>query len=70
MNMEPIENQKQKDVSFCKRKKHIMKKLIELSTLCDVNIFMTIFNKEKQAVFEYRSETKFDADVVQKLTHT
>ena len=47
-----------------------MKKLIELSTLCDVNIFMTIFNKEKQAVFEYRSETKFDAEVVQKITNT
>ena len=63
-NMEPVLTQKQKDVTFCKRKKHIMKKLIELSTLCDVNIFMTIFNKEKQAIFEYRSDTTFDADVV------
>ena len=47
LNEFPIQNAKQRDVTFCKRKKHCMKKLIELSKLCDVNIFLTIFNKEK-----------------------
>ena len=43
----PIKNLKQRDSTFCKRKKNIMKKLMELSKLCDVNIYMTIFNKDK-----------------------
>ena len=60
----PIKNLKQRDSTFCKRRKNIMKKLMELSRLCDVNIYMTIFNKDKQSIFEYCSSKEFNVDVV------
>ena len=63
-----IENQQQRNVSFCKRKKHIVKKLVELGILTDVNIYFMIFDREKQKVFEYRSKLEFDSNVVQTLT--
>ena len=33
-------------VTYCKRKKGLLKKSIELSILCDVTMFMVIYDKE------------------------
>ena len=37
-----IENDNTRKVTLCKRKKGLMKKMIELSILCDLKIFMLI----------------------------
>jgi len=43
-------------VTFCKRKRGILKKLIEMSKLCGQDIFMVMFDKEKQKVLQFRSD--------------
>ena len=55
-------------VTFCKRKRGIIKKAIELSQLCDVHIHMAIFDVNKQRLVEFGSHDEFTADVVCKLT--
>jgi MADS-box transcription factor len=45
--LKPIEDANRKKVTLSKRKKGIFRKLIELSILCDIDIFMVIFDREK-----------------------
>ena len=54
-----IANKMQRDVTYSKRKRGIIKKAIELSTMCGQDIFMIIFDKNKQKLVEYRSTKDF-----------
>lgn len=65
--LSPIVDPKARSTTYSKRRKHIVGKLMELGNLCDVNIYLMIFNKEKQALYEYKSEELFSCDVVGKL---
>ncbi len=40
----PIDSQRK--VTYCKRKKGILKKSMELSILCDVSMFVFIYDKK------------------------
>ncbi len=51
-----IEDFKQRRVAFCKRKKGLLKKCIELSYLCDVSVFTLIYDKEFKRVIHYASD--------------
>ena len=42
-----LEDQSKRDVTYAKRKRGIIKKMIELSTMCGQDIFLVIFDKEK-----------------------
>ena len=46
-NFKFIENKSYRNVTFCKRKNGIIKKAIELSRLCGVDVYMMIYDKEK-----------------------
>ena len=54
--MKRIEDFKQRRVAFCKRKKGLLKKLMELSLLCDVTVFTMIYDKEFRRVIHYASD--------------
>ena len=64
-----LEDQDKRDVTFSKRKRGIIKKIIELSRMCGQDIFMVIFDKSKQKIVEYRSEAKFGIQIVNALLH-
>ena len=40
-----IQNAQQRKVCLCKRKKGLLKKAIELSLLCDLDIFTFVYDK-------------------------
>ena len=40
-----IENVNHRKVTYCKRKKGLLKKSVELSVLCDVSTFVFIYDK-------------------------
>ena len=42
-----VTNKNQRNVTYSKRKRGIIKKAIELSILCGQDIFMVIFDREK-----------------------
>jgi len=64
---EKIEDEHSRYVTYCKRKRGIIKKAIELSRLCDQLIFLVIFDKQKQRLVEYTSSSDFNARIVKKL---
>lgn len=47
-----IPNETSRYVTFCKRKRGLLKKAIELSQLCDQHIYLAIFDEKKQRLVE------------------
>ena len=64
-----VPNKNQRNVTYSKRKRGILKKAIELSILCGQDIFMVIFDKEKQKLIEFRSKLDFNPSIVESLTN-
>lgn len=62
-----ITNYKQRVTTLSKRKRSLIKKAIELSVMCDLDIFMVIFDKKKQKFFELNSSAQFDIKVVNEI---
>ena len=58
--MERIVNPNQRKVCLCKRKKGLLKKAIELSVLCDLEIFMLVYDKQNSRVTHYASNEEYD----------
>ena len=62
-----IQNRNSRNVTYCKRKRGLIKKAIELSKLCGQHIYLAIFDVEKQKLVQYTSELHFSTKVVSKL---
>ena len=58
--IERIQNPNQRKVCLCKRRKGLLKKAIELSVLCDLEIFILAFDKSHSRVTHYASHENFD----------
>lgn len=63
-----VANKNQRNVTYSKRKRGILKKAIELSVLCGQDIFLVIFDKQKQKLIEFRSSMEFNTKIVDSLT--
>ena len=66
--LKQIEHETNRYVTFCKRKRGLLKKAIELSKLCDQHIYIAIFDENKQRLVEMQSSDLFTAPKVYQLT--
>ena len=64
---EEIENKVSRYVTYCKRKKGVLKKAMELSLLCGQDILMAIYDKHKQKLVIYQSTADFTPSKVNEL---
>ena len=55
-----IDNLSHRKVTYCKRKKGLLKKAIELSLLCDLKMFVFIYDKNQRRVIHYASDPSQD----------
>ena len=55
-----IKNEGIRKVTFCKRKKGLLKKCIELSVLCDLKMFVFMYDHEDNRVVHYASDAQQD----------
>jgi hypothetical protein len=58
--IQKIENASHRKVTYCKRKKGLLKKSIELSILCDLNMFLFIYDAKSDRVIHYASDPNLD----------
>ena len=56
LNLKKIEELQNLRVTYCKRKRGLIKKAIELSVLCDVNISLLIQDNTANKVVHYSSD--------------
>jgi hypothetical protein len=66
-NLVKIKNANRQNVTYSKRKRGLIKKTIELSILCGQDIFMVIFDREKQRLVQYSSSSEFDHKIINQL---
>ena len=55
-----LQNDSQRKVTLCKRKKGLIKKLIELSILCDLKVFMILQDDANKRTTHFASDKNFD----------
>ena len=66
-NAERVLGKKEKNITFAKRKRGLIKKCIEISQLCDLYLHLAIFDQVNQKVVEFCSHEEFTAYVVTRL---
>ena len=55
-----IDGRKSRQNSFYKRKFGILRKLIQMSKLCEKDILLYIYDEDMRYLYEYQSNEKFD----------
>lgn len=51
-----IEDKNMRNITFCKRKRGLLKKTIEICSLCGLDMFMFVYDKDKKKMIEFRSD--------------
>ena len=62
-----IENNQKRIVTLSKRKRNLLKKSVELSRMCGIDIFTVFFNRQTQKFTEFNSDLQFNSRMVQYL---
>ena len=57
--IEQIEDRVSRNVTYCKRKKGLIKKAMELSILCGQHISLAIFDPLKNKLIKYQSTKEY-----------
>ena len=52
-NFKIIDDDNNRNVTYCKRKKGLIKKAMQLSMLCGQEVYLSIFDQEKQKLVVY-----------------
>ena len=57
--LEKIEDVANRNITYCKRKRGLLKKVIELSVLCDLKICLLIEDDERKNILEFCSSRDY-----------
>ena len=55
----PIQDKQKKLVAFCRMKKDLVKRAMELSQMCENKVLLVIFDEEKERMTYYKSSDEF-----------
>ena len=66
-NVTYIQNKSLRNVTYCKRKRGLIKKAMELSMLCDQFISIVIYDRVKDKMVVYNSSDEFTLKTVCQL---
>ena len=69
IKIERIKSERNRNITYIKRKKGLIKKAMELSLLCDANIFLCLIPKETNQMSLFCSSDSFD-DFIEKYIKT
>ena len=69
-NFKIIDDANGRNVTYCKRKKGLIKKAMQLSMLCGQEVYLSIFDEDKQKLVVYQSSDKYDAKTVWKAENS
>jgi hypothetical protein len=58
--LKTIEEKSLRNIAFCKRKRGFLLKAIEMSRMCDLNILICIYDKERSRMIEFNSDHNFN----------
>ena len=62
-----IDNQVQRNITFCKRKRGLIKKAMEMSLLCGQHVLLYLYDEEKNRLVSYSSTSNLEADKISKI---
>ena len=62
-----IDDHGKRNIAYCKRRKGIVKKAIELSKMCTKKIFMAIHDEKTGRIMVYQSDASFTAKAVDNI---
>lgn len=65
-NYSRIENKMFRNVTYCKRKRGLIKKAMELSLLCDQQICLAVYDNLKEKMIVYSSSNDFTLESAHK----
>ena len=60
IKIEKIKNEKNRNITYLKRKKGLIKKAMELSLLCEAKILMAIVSNEQEEISLFCSENSIE----------
>ena len=63
-----IDSNRTRGVTFCKRKEGLIKKSMQLSLLCDVEVTLIIHARDKKRLITYESHSDEDKSILNQLT--
>lgn len=59
-NLQYVKDRSMRNTAYHIRKRGLIKKAIELSSMCGLQMYLLIYDKEKDKIIEYQSDDQFN----------
>ena len=66
-NLQYLKDRSLRNIAYHIRKRGLLKKAIELSSMCGLEMFLLIYDKEKDKIIEYQSNDQFNLGKVKEI---
>ena len=66
-NLQYLKDRSLRNIAYHIRKRGLLKKAIELSSMCGLEMFLLIYDKEKDKIIEYQSNDQFNLGKVTEI---